>query len=98
MESRIKMPGLLAFVASPIGRWIKGIVGLFLIFGVATETTFGVLVSMVGLEFLLAALFDVTILGPLMGGPLEGDDLRQALHNQDGRPQLGERSQSWIRA
>lgn len=98
MSPKIKMPGLLSLVASPAGRWLKGLCGLFLIFSVASETVGGVLIALVGLEFLLAALFDVSILGPLLGGPFEGDALRQALHNQDGRPQLGDRPATWIRA
>lgn len=98
MSPKIKMPSLLSVIASPAGRWAKGLLGLFLIFSVASETMGGVVIALIGLELLLAALFDVSVLGPLLGGPFEGDALRQALHNQDGRPQLGDRAATWMRA
>ena len=95
---RIRLPGLLAVLASPAGRWFKGLLGLVRMLSVATESLAGVLVALLGLEFLLAAIFDVSVLGPLLGGSFQGDALRQELHNQEGRPQLGDRPASWIRA
>lgn len=75
------MNALISFLASRNGRILRGIVGIVLIvigLGVIGDTA-GWVVAIIGLVPLAAGLFDFCLLGPLMGKPLKGVDLRASL-------------------
>lgn len=75
------MNALISFLASRNGRILRGIVGIVLIvigLGVIGDTA-GWIVAIIGLVPLAAGLFDFCLLGPLMGKPLKGVDLRASL-------------------
>ena len=69
--------GLARFMASGLGRGLRVVVGLALIYyGLMVMTgTGGYVVAAVGLVPLLAGSFNVCLLGPLMGAPFSGKDL-----------------------
>lgn len=67
------------FMASPLGRGIRILVGLALIawglglFGVVESTT-AIILVIVGAVPLLAGLFNVCLLAPILGAPFSGSE------------------------
>lgn len=63
------------FMASPAGRGLRVVAGLGLIaWGVSGG---GIVWAVLGAVPLLAGAFDVCLLGPLLGEPLRGVDVRR---------------------
>ncbi len=99
MKDRIKFPGFVSFISSPAGRLLRIAVGVTLIvIGFNAVTTAGKMVGVLGLLPLMAGGLDVCILGPLLGGYFSGAKMRKALHEQEGKTQLGASSESFSRA
>jgi hypothetical protein len=74
------MDALVSFLASRNGRIARGIAGIALIvIGLLIGDTAGWIVVIIGVIPLAAGLFDFCLLGPLMGKPLNGADLRASL-------------------
>ena len=64
------------FMASSVGRAVRVVAGLILIVvGIAIGGA-GWILAAVGLVPLLAGAFDVCLLGPLLGQPLAGREVR----------------------
>jgi hypothetical protein len=78
------MNALFSFLAGPIGRVTRVVLGLALIliglFFIDGPLTW--VFEMVGLVPLLAGLFDFCVFAPLAGLPLKGSELRQALQEK----------------
>ncbi len=72
------MNGLVKFMASGNGRITRVVAGIVLvILGLFVITgTGGIIVAIIGLVPLLAGLFDVCVLAPLAGLPLQGTEIR----------------------
>lgn len=70
---------LAKFMASPLGRGIRILVGIALIawglglFG-AMETTTAIILVVVGAVPLLAGLFNVCLIAPIIGAPFSGSE------------------------
>ena len=75
------MRALFRFLASPLGRWVRIIVGIALIvIGLVwVEETFVWILAVVGLVPLLAGIFDRCVFAPLFGLPFSGPALRQSV-------------------
>ena len=78
------MKALFGFLASPIGRVVRIVVGLALILVglLVIEGPLSWVLEMVGLVPLLAGVFDVCVFAPLFGLPFVGSRLRQALEGK----------------
>lgn len=99
MHSRIKAPGFVSFISSPSGRILRVVAGIALLSaGISMATTGGYVLAALGIVPLAAGSLDICVLGPILGGHFNGRLTRQTLHQQQGRPELGERSKSWIMA
>lgn len=99
MEKRIKAPGFVAFIASPAGRWLRVFIGLAMIIGgTRAATPDGNLFALIGLIPLAAGAFDFCVLGKLFGGTYSGGKMREQLHIQQGAPQMGRKSSTFLRA
>lgn len=72
------MPSFLLFMASPTGRALRVAVGVaLLVVGlVVLGGAGGIILAVVALVPLLAGLFDVCVISRLVGGPLQGADIR----------------------
>jgi hypothetical protein len=69
---------MLGFLASGSGRITRIIAGLVLIgIGWRFHSTPGIVIAIVGFIPLLAGIFDVCLLGPLLGMPLSGKAIRK---------------------
>jgi hypothetical protein len=70
--------GFAKFMASAAGRGLRIVVGLALIaYGLlAVHGTTGTVLALVGLVPLALGAFNICILGPLLGAPLRGSDLK----------------------
>ena len=69
--------GFARFMAGPLGRGIRILAGLVLIFfGYRMHSTAGTILAIVGLVPLGAGLFDVCLFAPLFGAPFLGKDVR----------------------
>ena len=68
------------FIVSSAGRLLRIVVGVAIIgWGYALSgQTIGMVLMAVGFVPLLAGAFDLCLLGPLLGAPLRGQDIRQA--------------------
>ena len=65
------------FMASPLGRGIRIVAGLALIWwGVTLQSAGGWTLAVVGLVPLAAGLFDWCVFAPLFGAPFRGRDVR----------------------
>ncbi len=74
-------PSFVRFMVSPAGRALRVGVGLGLLArGLSTRRTAGgKATAVLALVPLAAGSFDVCVLGPLLGAPLDGDAARAAL-------------------
>lgn len=65
------------FMASPIGRGVRILAGVLLIawglglFGAIDQTT-GIIIAVIGLVPLLAGVFNVCMIAPILGAPFSG--------------------------
>lgn len=65
------------FMASPLGRGVRILAGVLLIawglglFGAVDQTT-GIIIAVVGLVPLLAGVFNVCLIAPILGAPFSG--------------------------
>ncbi len=65
------------FMASPAGRGVRILAGVLLIawglglFGAIDQTT-GIIIAVVGLVPLLAGVFNVCMIAPILGAPFSG--------------------------
>lgn len=65
------------FMATPIGRGLRIVLGLALIVaGLATGGTVGWIVSLVGIVPIVAGAANLCLLAPILGAPLKGSDVR----------------------
>ncbi len=73
------MNAFCSFMASAAGRGIRIVAGIALIaWGfLGMEGTAGIIVTAIGFVPLLAGLFDVCLIGPLLGCPLAGSKVRE---------------------
>lgn len=98
MDQNIKLPNFVSFIASPAGRWLRIAAGLGMIgYGISRNSKTGSIVASVGLIPIVAGVADICGLGPVLGGPFQGQKLRQKLHEQNGRPELGSESTTWFK-
>ena len=68
--------GFAKFMASPAGRWLRGIVGaVVLVWGISAGN---VVLDILGVFFIAVGLFDVCVLAPLFGQPISGAKIRAA--------------------
>lgn len=80
---------MIGFIASRNGRWIRILAGTGMVLGgLGSGTPRGAAVALAGLVPLLAGALDLCLLGPLMGLPLRGADLRRALGQPEEAPLL----------
>ncbi|MGZ3461837.1 MAG: YgaP-like transmembrane domain [Archangium sp.] len=71
---------MVGFMASRTGRWTRMLAGASLVAGgLSSESAKGRVLALVGLVPLLAGAFDVCLLGPLFGLPLQGEAIRRKL-------------------
>ncbi|MCZ7539003.1 MAG: DUF2892 domain-containing protein [Anaerolineae bacterium] len=70
---------LVDFMASPMGRWLRIVVGIVLILIglLVIEGTGGTVIAIIGLVPLAAGAFDFCVLAPLLGLPFWGRAIRQ---------------------
>ncbi len=68
---------LAKFMAGPIGRGARIVLGIVLIvLGLAVVgDTAGLILAAVGVVPILAGVFNVCLIGPIIGAPLSGKDL-----------------------
>ena len=74
-------PSFVSFMVSPAGRATRVVAGLGLLaWGLSRrDTTSGKATAALSLVPLAAGPFDVCVLGPLLGAPLDGDAARAAV-------------------
>lgn len=69
---------LVEFMASRTGRWVRILAGAGMVLGgLASGTSRGAAVALVGLGPLVAGALDLCLLGPLFGHPIRGADIRR---------------------
>ena len=69
---------MVEFIASRAGRWTRMLVGASLVVGgLSSDSVKGKVLALVGLVPLVAGAFDVVLLGPLFGLPLQGEAIRR---------------------
>lgn len=99
MKNKIKFPGFMSFIASPAGRYLRVVAGVIIVFaGLRAEGTGGFIIGVIGLVPLLAGSFDKCVIAPLLGGNFDGSIMRKELHEQEGHPELGTKSKTWLKA
>lgn len=99
MAHSIKYPQFVSFVASPAGRWTRVAIGLAMISaGLILKNKKGASLAALGAIPLAAGAFDFCVAGPWLAGLFWGQDIRKALHQQQGFGQLGGQSVSWTMA
>ncbi|WP_249351688.1 hypothetical protein, partial [Corallococcus exiguus] len=80
---------MVGFINSRYGRWIRILAGTGLVLGgLGTGTPRGAVVALTGLLPLLTGALDLFPLGPLMGLPVKGADVRRALGQPEDAPLL----------
>ena len=68
-----------SFMARPVGRLARAVIGLILIFaGIEIRGVGGVILVLVGLVFVAVGAVNVCLLAPLLGAPLSGSKCRRA--------------------
>ena len=71
--------GFAQFIASPAGRILRGVVGAGMIAGgVALGDTGGAVLAVAGAVPLSAGVFDLCYVSALLGGPIRGEEIREA--------------------
>lgn len=75
------------FMASTAGRWLRIVAGLALIaWGWSLhDTTAGLILMVVGLAPLLAGVFNVCLIAPIIGAPFAGKDALRTPGNEGPR-------------
>ncbi len=70
--------GLIQFLASSTGRWVRIIAGVILVaLGLfVVKDTGGIIIAVIGLVPLLAGIFDFCVFAPLFGQPFSGPKIR----------------------
>ena len=69
---------LALFMASPLGRILRVVLGLVLIWlGLKAGTTGGIILAIIGLVPLAAGAFNLCFFAPLLGVPFKGGDLKK---------------------
>lgn len=72
------------FLAHPIGRGLRFIIGVLLMvvgwLGIGFGDVLGVIVTVIGAEFMLAGLLNFCLIAPLFGQSFWGNVLRQEHH------------------
>ncbi|HZK58472.1 MAG TPA: YgaP-like transmembrane domain [Cryobacterium sp.] len=69
---------IVKFLASTAGRWTRAIVGVVLVvLGIALGAWWWLLAAL-GAVFIAVGAFDVCLLAPLAGKPLQGQKLRDS--------------------
>ena len=80
---------LVEFMASRTGRWIRILAGAGMVLGgLASGTSRGAAVALVGLGPLVSGALDLVPLGPLFGYPVRGADIRRGLGLAEELPLL----------
>jgi hypothetical protein len=75
---------LVGFMVSRVGRWTQILAGMGMVVGgLASGSPKGAAVALAGLAPLLSGSLDVCLLGPLMGQPLRGEDIRRNLGQEE---------------
>jgi hypothetical protein len=74
------MNAFIKFMASPVGRVVRIVVGILLIaIGLwAVKGTAGIILAIIGLVPLAAGVFDFCLIAPLFGAPFSGSKIRGA--------------------
>lgn len=99
MENKIKLPEFVSFILSPAGRALRVIAGILLLsLGLRLGSPLGNLLAVIALVPLIAGIFDFCIFGKILGGFYNGNTMREALHKQQGKPQLGRKAASFMKA
>jgi hypothetical protein len=71
---------LVGFMASRTGRWLRILAGAGMVVGgLASGSSRGAAVALVGLVPLVAGALDLCLLGPLFGQPIRGADIRRSV-------------------
>lgn len=67
------------FMASPIGRGLRVVVGALLVYvGLAVvQGVAGTLIAAAGVVPIATGMLNVCLLGPLLGAPMKGSELRK---------------------
>ena len=74
------MKTFLKIVSSNTARFVKALVGLYLlILGVMYPTDYGLALAFGGAAFLLSGIMDFCVIAPLFGYPFLGQELRAKL-------------------
>jgi hypothetical protein len=69
---------MVGFMASRTGRWSRMLAGSALVVGgLSSRSSKGKAMALVGLVPLLAGAFDICLLGPLFGLPMQGEAIRR---------------------
>ena len=79
---------VVGFLASRPGRWLRIVTGAGMVLGgLASGSSRGAKVSLLGLGPLVAATLDMVMVAPLFGLPMRGEELRRQLGvpDEDGR-------------
>jgi hypothetical protein len=80
---------MVGFITSRNGRWIRILAGAGMVLGgLGSGTPRGAVVALAGLGPLLAGALDLFLLGPLLGLPVKGADVRRALGEPEDAPLL----------
>ncbi|WP_375755962.1 hypothetical protein [Corallococcus exercitus] len=80
---------MVGFIVSRNGRWLRILAGTGMVLGgLGTGTPRGAVVALAGLAPLLAGALDLFLVGPLLGLPLRGADVRLALGQPEDAPLL----------
>ena len=97
MQRQIRLEPYLSFSVSPAGRWAKILVGAAIIgYGLTLPKKERSLIVAMSLLPIAAGLLDLCLLGPFVGGHLKGSEMRRALHEQRGFPQIGSSAARWL--
>ncbi len=69
---------LMGWIASRTGRWTRMLAGASLVVGgIARRSSSGRVLALLGLLPLVEGAFDVCVLGPLFGLPIQGEAIRR---------------------
>jgi hypothetical protein len=80
---------MVGFITSRGGRWIRILAGSGLVLGgLGARSPQGAVVALAGLLPLVSGALDLFLLGPLMGLPVRGSDVRRVLGHPEDAPLL----------